>query len=419
MKTSTDVANRALQNCGAVFISSGALWTEDSKNAKEVRNCYDSLRRAELRRNVWRFSVRRIPLRPVDLTTTYKLVPVTYSSTASYRAGTIVSYDNIWYIAMRDIAAGTAPLTSADWETYFGPVTVTPYDSTTTYYAGELVYTPSDTGYAVYLSTINSNADAPGTISAWAATTTYGLGETVTYSGVNYVSALILNLNNTPVAAWASGTTYAAAEQAVGTDGNIYASVAGSNTGHDPVTDTTHTYWTLVSVSPWTTVPSSQVGLNEGSWQTINATLEPLRFVYPAGVMDGSSRSVYMLPHGYLREAVDDPKAGSYSPLGAPGNALYSDRIFEDKYFTSTDTGVIVFRCAVDVTDVDKFDPLFYEGFACRIALEVCETLTQSATKLSSLAAKYRQFMGDARVVNAIEEGPTEPPLDDLISCRV
>ena len=418
MKTSTDVANRALQNCGASYITANSLWTEDSKNAQEVRNCYDSLRRAELRRNVWRFSVRRIPLRPVDLTTHYKLVPTTYSSTASYRAGTIVSYDNVWYIALRDIAAGVAPLTSADWDAYFGPVTVTPYDSTTTYYSGELVYTPSDTGYAVYLSTINSNADTPGTISAWAATTTYRLGETVSYSGVNYVSALILNLNNTPVAAWASGTTYAAAEQAVGTDGNIYASVAGSNVGHDPVTDTTSTYWTLVSVSPWTTVPSSQVGLNEGSWQTINATLEPLRFVYPAGVVSNDSRNIFMLPHGFLREAPLDPKAGSYSPLGAPGGLQYEDWTYESEYFISTEPGVIVLRCAVDVMDVDKFDPMFYEGFACRIALEVCEAVTQSAQKLSVLAAKYKQFMGDARTVNGIETGPTEPPVDDLISCR-
>ena len=421
MKTSTDVANRALQNCGASFISDGALWTEDSKNANEIRNCYDSLRRAELRRNVWRFAIRRVPLRPID-STTYKIVPVTYDATKSYLMSTIVVYDNVWFISMRDIPVGVAPLTSADWEAYFGPVTVSPYSSSNSYFAGELVYTPANDGYSVYLSTDNNNTDTPGTISAYDATVTYGLGQTVSYLAVNYVSHMILNVGNTPgaVADWAVGTTYSAAEQVVASDGNVYSSVAGSNVGHDPVADTTHTYWTYVSVSPWITVPSSQVGLNEGKWQTINATLEPLRFIYPAGIFSGSdSRNIFFLPRGFLREAPADPKAGSSSFLGAPSGLNYNDWEFENDYFITRDAGPLILRCVVDVIDVDKFDVMFYEGFACRIGLEICEAVTQSASKLATIAGKYKQFMGEARTVNGIETGPTEPPEDDLISCRV
>jgi len=421
MKTSTDVANRALQNCGASLIGADALWTEDSKNASEIRNCYDSLRRAELRRNVWRFAVRRVPLRPVD-SYTYKIVPSLYSPTATYLANTIVEYDGVWFIAMRDIAAGVAPLTSADWETYFGPVTVTPWNGAITYFAGELVYTPASSGYAVYLSTENGNTDIPGTIPMWSVTATYGLGQTVEHLAVNYVSRLILNIGNTPgtILNWAVGTTYAAGDQAVGSDGNVYSSVAGANIGHDPVADTAHAFWTYVSVSPWVTIPASQVGLSVGKWQTINAALEPLRFNYPAGVFSGTdSRNIFFLPKGFLREAPTDPRAGSSSFLGAPTGLHYTEWVFENEYFVSRDAGPIILRCVVDVIDVDKFDTMFYEGFACRLALEVCETLTQSGTKLATLAGKYRQFMGEARLVNGIETGPTEPPVDDLIACRV
>ena len=41
MTTETEVANRGLQRIGAGRIVAGALWTEDSNNASEIRACYD------------------------------------------------------------------------------------------------------------------------------------------------------------------------------------------------------------------------------------------------------------------------------------------------------------------------------------------------------------------------------------------
>ena len=52
------------------------------------------------------------------------------------------------------------------------------------------------------------------------------------------------------------------------------------------------------------------------------------------------------------------------------------------------------------------------------IALEVCETLTQSAAKKQGIASEYQKFMGDARLVDAIEEGREDPPDDDFITVR-
>ena len=59
MTTETEIGNRAIQRCGGERIAPGStLWNEDSKNASELRACYDLIRRSELRRNVWSYSVR-------------------------------------------------------------------------------------------------------------------------------------------------------------------------------------------------------------------------------------------------------------------------------------------------------------------------------------------------------------------------
>lgn len=57
------------------------------------------------------------------------------------------------------------------------------------------------------------------------------------------------NVPETEYAAWASGTTYAAGARVIRTSTNVhrvYQSIAAGNVGHDPLTDTTATYWTFV-----------------------------------------------------------------------------------------------------------------------------------------------------------------------------
>jgi hypothetical protein len=71
------------------------------------------------------------------------------------------------------------------------------------------------------------------------------------------------------------------------------------------------------------------------------------------------------------------------------------------------------------VTNVQAFDDMFCEGLAARMGYEGCEDITQSTEKKQLCAQEYARFMGDARVVNAIETGATEPPEDDYIVCRV
>ncbi len=96
-----------------------------------------------------------------------------------------------------------------------------------------------------------------------------------------------------------------------------------------------------------------------------------------------------------------------------------NDWVLEGNLLLSMENGAIMFRFAADVIDVTTMDDLFCEGLASRIALEVCEPLTQSTDKLRAIANEYKQFMGDARNVNGIEQGSTEPPLDDYIQARL
>lgn len=432
-QTPVDVANSALQKIGQPRI---VTFTDDDKGAKETAFVYDKVRRAELQRNIWRFSTRIVALRAIDATV-LNFVPGVYSATATYLYGSIISYNgNIWQAYGGQVPAGQQPdISPAYWDLYFGPMTVVPwsylsnelgpglwsstetYDAGNTvvgsdgyvyeslidgnvshnpvgdlgvhwlqeqlstsngngYYAGELVYLQSGITVTVYLSLINGNAVSPGAVPAWNASTTYNKGDTVTQAATVYQSVIDLNLDNTPPSA------------------------------------------------QWEAVPGIQPDQMVGqTWMKLGlATLQSMKIVYPIGSGPGTqstTRNAFQLPNGYLKEAPQDPKAGQISFLGAPSNTTINDWIFSGNYITSSDTNVILLRFAADITVVTAMTAMFCEGLACRIATEVCEAMTQSTAKLGSIASMYKSFMGEARMANAIENSSEEPPVDDWIACRI
>lgn len=512
-----DIANRACQHCGVNRI---ADFTEDSPQAAECAFAYDKVRRAELRRNVWRFAIRRAAVRAVT-TGTMLLDPELWASTTTYGYGAIVedTAGSAWQSAAQD-NLNNAPGNSPAWELYCGPLTVQPYDTTgqTGYFAGELVYeSPGDGTYSVYLSLASQNSQDPrvptGWLStiqypndaivlfyaAWAAGTTYAAGAAVSYSGLTYVSlsagnigntpsssptrwiaasltlapgyydstvayaigqfvtylgtnyvcivastgnlptntafwaaqaagtfyvSLIdFNLNNSPASAptlWSSVTTYAAGNTVGGSNGLIYSSVVSSNIGNDPVLDN-GTNWTSTGVlNPWTTV--NNFGTANQTWLQLSIALTDLTLIYPIGsgpATQTTTRNVFRLPANFLREAPQDPKAGSSSLFGAPSGLMYTDWELQGNYIVSSEVWPIALRFVADVTDVTTFDDMFCEGLAARLGMEVVERLTQSTAKLSAIATFYKQFMTEARVVNGIETGATEPPVDDYLACRL
>lgn len=303
--TPVDIANRALQQCGASRITA---FTDDSKNASAVSFVYDKLRKAELRRNVWKFSIRKAIIRAIDTNTLELSVPAW--AAGAYQPGDIVSYLGTLWLA--PVATSGIPGTSG-WLTYAGPRTVHLHDPDLGYGVGELVYlTGAPT--VVYMSTDADNDTTP------------------------------------------PGAT----------------------------------------------------------WLQINATTTAISILEPAESVD---RFLFMLPANFLRYA-PDPKKGAFSVLGGPAGNAYQDLNFEGRYISGSDPYPILMRFAADIADVTGMDTMFCEGLASRIALGVVEELTQSATKLSTLAQVYKQFMSEARMVNAIEVGPMEPDEDDYISVR-
>lgn len=154
--TAEDIANRAIQHVGAKRITS---LSDLSKQALEINFCYDKLRQAELRRSVWRFATRRATLRAFT-TTTFYLLPATYSASTTYVQGDLVTDSNgVVWVSMFGSNVGHTPGTYVSgrlqwWQQFFGSLYVATWDSTLTYNAGEIV---SKSGPVFYMALTNNN----------------------------------------------------------------------------------------------------------------------------------------------------------------------------------------------------------------------------------------------------------------------
>ncbi len=384
------------------------------------------VRRAELRRNLWTFSIRTVCIRAIDIDTMIVTFGTFNIGTTYVQNDVAVGSDGQIYYSLAGSNTGNDPTATVGfWRLYFGSTVASQY------------------------------------VSAFSATTNYAKN-TVAFgsNGTAYISLVNNNYGNDPTvapAAWNSGTTYYQGNFTTGSDANIYQSVASANTNHNPVGDG-GVHWTLLVAAAdgsigWdvstdanadttfyagelvysgTTVYQSTINNNAvtpigdttGSWRTFTTapTIAAFAFIYPIGCgpeSDQTTRNAFMLPNGFLREAPQAPKAGINAFLGGPSGLAYNDWELENGFLTSMNDNLILFRFGCDVEDPLEFDPLFAEGFSCRIALEICEPLTQSGDKLKNIGAEYKKFMGEARTCNGIETGYVEPPVDEYIAVRV
>jgi hypothetical protein len=368
--TKEDIGNRALDHCGQEHVTS---FDDPNKAGRLLTSNYDKVRQAELRRNVWRFSIKRVALRANDVTTR-QIVPAAYNVLTTYLPGSLVLYAGIiWYSMVPDNLGSIPGTTGSNWQNYFGAMTALPYDSTTAYFAGELVYkSVGDGTYAVFIALANSTSDDPATAQAYDATVSYKQDDIVVSAAINYISKVDLNLGHTPA--------------------------------------TSPTQWATTSLS------------NSRQWAKVNVTLSNQPLLYPIGtgpVTQQFTQNVYQLPYAYLRRAPQNPKAGGRTLWGAPTGLVYADWNPEGNFIVTSEARPILFRFGADVTDVSQFDPMFAEGLAARLAISICEPITQSRDKISVITGEYQKFMTEARTVNGIETGPEEPEEDDFITTRL
>ncbi len=421
-----DIANRALQHCGAARIDPTLGFTEDTVNASECGFAYEKLRTAELRRSYWRFATRFAVLRPLQTDPTQLphmlLLAPLYSSFVSYEYGSLCSdaLGIIWE-SQQPANVGNAPGNSPYWELYSGPLAIPAWDTTggTGYYLGDVVYTTAGDGTAlVYKSLVESNTAVPNTVEAWAATTYYKKDDVVSQLGVNYQSLIDFNLAQIPSAAtappaWNAATAYSAAQGVRGSNGFMYTSIAGGNLNNNPVFSTG--FWTATGVlAPWTTTLTTSA--TSRNWLDLGCTLTQLRLQVQGGQC---ARYAFRLPANYLRTPNQEPKAGSASFLGAPSGLAYTDWEYNGDFIYTRNPYPIVLRFIADISNVLEMDGLFCEALAARLAHAIAPRVTQSANKTADIAKVYLKFMNEARMVNAVDDGATEPPEDDLISCRI
>jgi hypothetical protein len=115
----------------------------------------------------------------------------------------------------------------------------------------------------------------------------------------------------------------------------------------------------------------------------------------------------YQLPTGFLRMV----EVGEYYVLYMTSEGAKTLFELEGQTILTDEASPLRIRYIQQVTNTGLYPPLFVEALACRLAHEMCESLTQSLSKKQALAEEYQQAIRAARKQNAIELPPQTAPL--------
>jgi len=96
-----------------------------------------------------------------------------------------------------------------------------------------------------------------------------------------------------------------------------------------------------------------------------------------------------------------------------------TDWKLEDGFIRTNDDAPLEIRYVSRVTDPNKFDALFIEALSARLAMEMCEQLTQSNAKRQLAMQEYQDSIREARKHNAFENPPVEAPDGSWITSRL
>lgn len=126
----------------------------------------------------------------------------------------------------------------------------------------------------------------------------------------------------------------------------------------------------------------------------------------------------YAVPSDFLRiDMVDDRFP-----------AAVMDNYIDEEYLEWTLEGNVILtdigsplklRYIAQVIDPSAWDSNFREALASRIAMEICEDLTQSDTKKTAAANDYKRAITQAIRVGSIEKPPVTPPDNTWIISRL
>jgi hypothetical protein len=112
----------------------------------------------------------------------------------------------------------------------------------------------------------------------------------------------------------------------------------------------------------------------------------------------------YTLPADYLRMHPDN-ETQDYS--------IENGKLLRDG------TDAFDLRYVARVEDTTKYDSMFVEALASRMAFVMAEELTQSNTKKAEARDDYKDAISEARKVDAIENESEDFPEDEYITARL
>lgn len=126
----------------------------------------------------------------------------------------------------------------------------------------------------------------------------------------------------------------------------------------------------------------------------------------------------YQVPPDYLRILqVNDIYPGP--SLDDYRNAATAEYSIENKKILANFAAPLKIRYIARIEDTSLWDATFIEAFASRLAMEMCEDLTQSSTKKTDAQNDYKRALTDAIRSGAVEQPPVDLPDDSWMLSRL
>lgn len=134
----------------------------------------------------------------------------------------------------------------------------------------------------------------------------------------------------------------------------------------------------------------------------------------------------YPLPGDFVMLGPPD-QVSQYSFGARPGNTSpntqYNDWQIENfsggTAIASSQPGPLYIRYVTSNVTEANFDPSFAEALAAGLAMDTCEELTQSNTKMADAEKAEEAALENAKKRNAFEMKPVRPPVDSYLLCRM
>lgn len=172
--------------------------------------------------------------------------------------------------------------------------------------------------------------------------------------------------------------------------------------------------------------------------RTINALTEDSKNARSVNLAFESCKLAELADHDWncaikraqLAEDTDAPLFGKEAAFTLPSdfvrlldpdeldNTNQLDWQIENGKIYTDDSAPLEIRYIKNITNTSDFDPLLAEVLACRIALEICEDITQSNQKLQNISSLYQEALKKAKKSNAFQRRRMLPPEDDWVTVR-